>query len=124
LALPSPFYFDAKEGGEPQGAQGAGNRAEGWGLLLLESALGLAFIPRCFLVLRCFGFFFFSKTAGRIMPGKYIDRGEECFGFLDLFRIRSRGVFFPRMQVLDATSDEPWGPHGSDLADIARATKR
>ncbi|CAO2171383.1 unnamed protein product [Urochloa humidicola] len=27
-------------------------------------------------------------------------------------------------KVLDATSDEPWGPHGSDLADIARATKR
>ena len=27
-------------------------------------------------------------------------------------------------QVLDATSDEPWGRHGSDLADIARATKR
>ncbi|EAY75756.1 hypothetical protein OsI_03668 [Oryza sativa Indica Group] len=26
-------------------------------------------------------------------------------------------------KVLDATSDEPWGPHGSDLADIARATK-
>lgn len=26
-------------------------------------------------------------------------------------------------QVLDATSDEPWGPHGSDMADIARATK-
>ncbi|KAG8055499.1 hypothetical protein GUJ93_ZPchr0001g30400 [Zizania palustris] len=27
-------------------------------------------------------------------------------------------------KVLDATSDEPWGPHGSDLADIARATNR
>ncbi|XP_066309602.1 clathrin interactor EPSIN 1-like isoform X2 [Miscanthus floridulus] len=27
-------------------------------------------------------------------------------------------------KVLDATSDEPWGPHGYDLADIARATKR
>ncbi|XP_039848970.1 clathrin interactor EPSIN 1-like isoform X3 [Panicum virgatum] len=27
-------------------------------------------------------------------------------------------------KVLDATSDEPWGPHLSDLADIARATKR
>lgn len=27
-------------------------------------------------------------------------------------------------KVLDSTSDEPWGPHGSDLADIARATKR
>uniref|UniRef100_A0A0D9V5E9 ENTH domain-containing protein n=1 Tax=Leersia perrieri TaxID=77586 RepID=A0A0D9V5E9_9ORYZ len=27
-------------------------------------------------------------------------------------------------KVLDATSDEPWGPHGSDLADIAQATKR
>ncbi|PAN28621.1 hypothetical protein PAHAL_5G166700 [Panicum hallii] len=27
-------------------------------------------------------------------------------------------------KVLDATSEEPWGPHGSDLADIARATKR
>ncbi|KAL5226477.1 hypothetical protein ABZP36_014742 [Zizania latifolia] len=26
-------------------------------------------------------------------------------------------------KVLDATSDEPWGPHGSDLADIAQATK-
>ncbi|GJM93201.1 hypothetical protein PR202_ga09742 [Eleusine coracana subsp. coracana] len=26
-------------------------------------------------------------------------------------------------KVLDATSDEPWGPHGSDLAEIARATK-
>ncbi|KAF8696359.1 hypothetical protein HU200_037268 [Digitaria exilis] len=26
-------------------------------------------------------------------------------------------------KVLDATSDEPRGPHGSDLADIARATK-
>ncbi|XP_048564360.1 clathrin interactor EPSIN 1-like isoform X2 [Triticum urartu] len=26
-------------------------------------------------------------------------------------------------KVLDATSDEPWGPHGSDMADIARATK-
>ncbi|CAM0882809.1 unnamed protein product [Alopecurus aequalis] len=27
-------------------------------------------------------------------------------------------------KVLDATSDEPWGPHGSDLADIARATNK
>lgn len=27
-------------------------------------------------------------------------------------------------KVLDATSDEPWGPHGSDLADIARATSK
>ncbi|KAE8769184.1 Clathrin interactor EPSIN 2 [Hordeum vulgare] len=26
-------------------------------------------------------------------------------------------------KVLDATSDEPWGPHGSDMADIARATR-
>ncbi|XP_037417887.1 clathrin interactor EPSIN 1-like [Triticum dicoccoides] len=26
-------------------------------------------------------------------------------------------------KVLDATNDEPWGPHGSDMADIARATK-
>jgi len=27
-------------------------------------------------------------------------------------------------KVLDATSDEPWGPHGSDMADIARATNK
>ncbi|XP_031488229.1 clathrin interactor EPSIN 1 isoform X2 [Nymphaea colorata] len=27
-------------------------------------------------------------------------------------------------KVLDATSDEPWGPHGSDMAEIARATKK
>ncbi|MQM00897.1 hypothetical protein Taro_033641 [Colocasia esculenta] len=26
--------------------------------------------------------------------------------------------------VLDATSDEPWGPHGSSLAEIAQATKK
>lgn len=26
-------------------------------------------------------------------------------------------------QVLDATSNEPWGPHGSHLADIAQATR-
>ena len=25
-------------------------------------------------------------------------------------------------QILDATSNEPWGPHGSLLADIAQAT--
>ncbi|KAM0868926.1 hypothetical protein ACQ4PT_040987 [Festuca glaucescens] len=29
-----------------------------------------------------------------------------------------------QQKVLDATSDEPWGPHGSDLADIARATNK
>ena len=28
------------------------------------------------------------------------------------------------MQVLDATDDEPWGPHGSALAEIAQATKK
>ncbi|KAI4376968.1 hypothetical protein MLD38_014668 [Melastoma candidum] len=27
-------------------------------------------------------------------------------------------------KVLDATDDEPWGPHGTDLADIARATNK
>ncbi|KAM0874390.1 hypothetical protein ACQ4PT_037465 [Festuca glaucescens] len=27
-------------------------------------------------------------------------------------------------KVLDTTSDEPWGPHGSDLAHIARATSK
>ncbi|KAJ1688109.1 hypothetical protein LUZ63_019499 [Rhynchospora breviuscula] len=27
-------------------------------------------------------------------------------------------------KVLDATSDEPWGPHGSELSEIAQATKR
>ncbi|KAJ4749624.1 Clathrin interactor EPSIN 1 [Rhynchospora pubera] len=27
-------------------------------------------------------------------------------------------------KVLDATSDEPWGPHGSDLSEIAQATKK
>jgi epsin len=27
-------------------------------------------------------------------------------------------------KVLDATDDEPWGPHGSALAEIAQATKK
>ena len=27
-------------------------------------------------------------------------------------------------QVLDATDNEPWGPHGSALAEIAQATKK
>lgn len=27
-------------------------------------------------------------------------------------------------QVLDATDNEPWGPHGTALAEIAQATKR
>ncbi|MCL7030273.1 hypothetical protein MKW94_023075 [Papaver nudicaule] len=27
-------------------------------------------------------------------------------------------------KVLDATSDEPWGPHGTDLTEIAQATKK
>ncbi|XP_026396456.1 clathrin interactor EPSIN 2-like [Papaver somniferum] len=26
-------------------------------------------------------------------------------------------------QVLDATSNEPWGPHGSNLSNVAQATK-
>jgi epsin len=26
-------------------------------------------------------------------------------------------------QVLDATSNEPWGPHGTLLADIAQASR-
>ncbi|MQL84492.1 hypothetical protein Taro_016996, partial [Colocasia esculenta] len=32
----------------------------------------------------------------------------------------------PEMEqkVLDATNNEPWGPHGSDLAEISQATKR
>lgn len=34
--------------------------------------------------------------------------------FLPLFMI----------QVLDATDDEPWGPHGTALAEIATATKK
>lgn len=28
------------------------------------------------------------------------------------------------MQVLDATDNEPWGPHGTALAEIAQATKK
>ena len=28
------------------------------------------------------------------------------------------------VQVLDATDNEPWGPHGSALAEIAQATKK
>ena len=27
-------------------------------------------------------------------------------------------------QVLDATDNEPWGPHGTALAEIAQATKK
>jgi epsin len=27
-------------------------------------------------------------------------------------------------KVLDATSDEPWGPHGSALSELAQATKK
>ena len=27
------------------------------------------------------------------------------------------------LQVLDVTSNEPWGPHGSIMADIAQATR-
>jgi epsin len=27
-------------------------------------------------------------------------------------------------KVLDATSNEPWGPHGSLMAEIAQATKK
>ena len=44
--------------------------------------------------------------------------------FLFLFRFVWVTRVSSQLQVLDATSDEPWGPHGSDLADIARATKR
>lgn len=29
-----------------------------------------------------------------------------------------------KIQVLDATSDEPWGPHGSALLEIAQASKK
>jgi len=29
----------------------------------------------------------------------------------------------PLFQVLDATNNEAWGPHGSLLADIAQATR-
>jgi len=28
------------------------------------------------------------------------------------------------VQVLDATDNEPWGPHGTALAEIAQATKK
>ena len=28
------------------------------------------------------------------------------------------------IQVLDATDNEPWGPHGTALAEIAQATKK
>jgi len=27
-------------------------------------------------------------------------------------------------KVLDATSNEPWGPHGADLSELARETKK
>lgn len=27
-------------------------------------------------------------------------------------------------KVLDATDDEPWGPHGTAMAEIAQATKK
>jgi len=29
-----------------------------------------------------------------------------------------------KKQVLDATSDEPWGPHGSALSELAHTTKK
>jgi hypothetical protein len=32
-------------------------------------------------------------------------------------------VHFVLFQVLDATSNEPWGPHGTLLADIAQASR-
>lgn len=31
---------------------------------------------------------------------------------------------FCDLQVLDATDNEPWGPHGTVLAEIAQATKK
>lgn len=33
-------------------------------------------------------------------------------------------IIFTLKQVLDATDNEPWGPHGTALAEIAQATKR
>lgn len=33
-------------------------------------------------------------------------------------------VFSLLIQVLDATDNEPWGPHGTALAEIAQATKK
>lgn len=33
-------------------------------------------------------------------------------------------IFSLLIQVLDATDDAPWGPHGTALSEIAQATKK
>lgn len=43
--------------------------------------------------------------------------GLICIILMNLYVMSS-------IQVLDATDNEPWGPHGSALAEIAQATKK
>lgn len=45
--------------------------------------------------------------------------------YLRFFFLCSKQYFFPlKFQVLDATSDEPWGPHGTTLSELSHATKK
>ncbi|KAF8400903.1 hypothetical protein HHK36_014206 [Tetracentron sinense] len=49
----------------------------------------------------------------------------SSFGVEDCLNLLYHEVSIPNSdQVLDATSNEPWGPHGSVLAEIAQATKK
>lgn len=56
-----------------------------------------------------------SLTNGAFMLEQYQHSVRSLIG--NMF------VVFFFYQVLDATSNEPWGPHGSLLADIAMATR-
>lgn len=53
---------------------------------------------------------------------------DMVFGFINpLYNSSSLNMEFDLWnshQVLDATDNEPWGPHGSALAEIAQATKK
>ena len=54
---------------------------------------------------------------------KYVNNKSYSYFQVSLY-CNGECLPFLMIQVLDATDNEPWGPHGSALAEIAQATKK
>lgn len=67
--------------------------------------------------------FFFRSYAFNVGIDKCADTGVSLL-LTNLAFYHNAIMKLCLSQVMDATDDEPWGPHGTVLAEIAQCTKK
>lgn len=72
----------------------------------------------------CHPFSYLSWYSGQVTSGKVSIFQIAWISAPIYFKDSPLLLWLFVIQVLDATDDEPWGPHGTVLAEIAQATKK